>query len=82
MGMGAGAIGAAQTQEGRMTDIPTFERGSAAELAWAGAVLREQRLWRSVVSGESIIAMARRIVGNASSSGRNAPAPVPADPPH
>jgi hypothetical protein len=69
-------------KEGRMSDIPPFERGSAAELAWARAVLREQRRWRSVVSGESIIAMARRIVGNAASSGRTAPAPRPDRHPH
>ena len=48
-----------------MTDIPTFEPGSASELAWARAVLREKNQWRSVASGDAVLAMARRIVQEA-----------------
>lgn len=47
-----------------MTDIPTFDPGSADELAWARAVLRDQRRWRSVVSGDAVLAMARQVIAS------------------
>jgi hypothetical protein len=45
-----------------MTDIPTFKPGSAEELCWAKAVVRNRKEIRKSVSGPAIIRMAKKIV--------------------